>query len=168
MATAGGPPGYSRPGSEGLRRELQRRLGPTQSASPPEADFLLASAKATRRGWLSPTGWVLGRGVEEAGRVGASGRERAVVEPGVVAELRWRAADLQVTAQVTKSATIRDLASAFRRRELGGQNYMAVHVRPYPDKCRWPAKTQCADGSTDLAGGPRLSDPARSGVSNLS
>ncbi|KXZ53549.1 hypothetical protein GPECTOR_7g999 [Gonium pectorale] len=41
---------------------------------------------------------------------------------------------LQVSAQLTKSETLVTMAHEFRQQKLGGR-YLAVHIRPYPDKC---------------------------------
>ncbi|GIL56383.1 hypothetical protein Vafri_11756 [Volvox africanus] len=42
---------------------------------------------------------------------------------------------LQVTAQLTKSDQVVQLAAAFREQMLMNKSYIAVHIRPYPDKC---------------------------------
>lgn len=50
---------------------------------------------------------------------------------------------MQVSAQLTKSEALVELATEFRAKRLGGgtEPYMAIHVRPYPDTCerapRW-------------------------------
>ncbi|PNW86028.1 hypothetical protein CHLRE_03g206705v5 [Chlamydomonas reinhardtii] len=44
---------------------------------------------------------------------------------------------LRVSAQLTKSEALVELATEFRAKRLGGgtEPYMAIHVRPYPDTC---------------------------------
>ncbi|KAG2497631.1 hypothetical protein HYH03_004371 [Edaphochlamys debaryana] len=46
---------------------------------------------------------------------------------------------LRVSAQLTKSPRLVGMATRFREQRLGGGDrpYVAVHLRPYPDKCLW-------------------------------
>lgn len=42
---------------------------------------------------------------------------------------------LRVSAQLTKSPQLISMAQEFIKERLGGEKYVAIHVRPYPDKC---------------------------------
>ncbi|GIL83940.1 hypothetical protein Vretimale_10950 [Volvox reticuliferus] len=67
---------------------------------------------------------------------------------------------LQVTAQLTKSDKIVQLAAAFREQMLNNMSYIAVHIRPYPDKClyvwRHPDAVNDESKLKEMCKNPRL------------